>query len=129
MIIKNRDCALDDTCVLCSKCFHATNHENHETSLTIATSSSGCWYAFSSVSPPLLRKKNALFLNSFSFLFLLFSFLLPLLSFLFANAHLIKRLRRCRSLESQTRLSLPQSRLERINDPKYSTLILHQHTH
>ncbi len=27
--LRRRDCAVDDTCVLCYRCFHATSHEGH----------------------------------------------------------------------------------------------------
>jgi E3 ubiquitin-protein ligase UBR1 len=38
----DRDCALDDSCVLCSRCFHATNHSDHNVSFFIAQQSGGC---------------------------------------------------------------------------------------
>ncbi|KAF9527898.1 hypothetical protein CPB83DRAFT_907266 [Crepidotus variabilis] len=37
-----KDCALDDSCVLCSHCFHATNHTTHNVSFFIAQQSGGC---------------------------------------------------------------------------------------
>lgn len=37
-----RDCALDDSCVLCSRCFHATSHVDHNVSFYIAQQSGGC---------------------------------------------------------------------------------------
>ena len=37
-----RDCALDDSCVLCSRCFHATDHGLHNVSFFIAQQSGGC---------------------------------------------------------------------------------------
>lgn len=37
-----RDCALDDSCVLCSRCFHATDHKDHHVSFFIAQQSGGC---------------------------------------------------------------------------------------
>lgn len=37
-----RDCALDDSCVLCSRCFHATDHSDHHVSFFIAQQSGGC---------------------------------------------------------------------------------------
>lgn len=37
-----RDCALDDSCVMCARCFHATRHENHNVSFYIAQQSGGC---------------------------------------------------------------------------------------
>ena len=38
----SRDCALDDSCVLCSRCFHATDHTDHNVSFFIAQQSGGC---------------------------------------------------------------------------------------
>ncbi|KAF7982421.1 hypothetical protein HWV62_28541 [Athelia sp. TMB] len=37
-----KDCALDDSCVLCSKCFHATDHSSHNVSFFIAQQPGGC---------------------------------------------------------------------------------------
>ncbi|EMD41464.1 hypothetical protein CERSUDRAFT_146440 [Gelatoporia subvermispora B] len=37
-----KDCALDDSCVLCSKCFEATDHSDHNVSFFIAQQSGGC---------------------------------------------------------------------------------------
>lgn len=37
-----KDCALDDSCVLCSRCFHATSHTGHNVSFFIAQQSGGC---------------------------------------------------------------------------------------
>lgn len=37
-----RDCALDDSCVFCSRCFHATDHTNHNVSFYIAQQPGGC---------------------------------------------------------------------------------------
>lgn len=37
-----RECALDDSCVLCSRCFHATEHVGHSVSFFIAQQSGGC---------------------------------------------------------------------------------------
>ena len=37
-----RDCAWDDSCVLCSRCFHSTNHTGHNVSFFIAQQSGGC---------------------------------------------------------------------------------------
>ncbi|KAH9972888.1 hypothetical protein BGW80DRAFT_1459609 [Lactifluus volemus] len=42
MIFDTRDCALDDSCVLCSRCFHATDHTDHNVSFIIAQQSCGC---------------------------------------------------------------------------------------
>ncbi|CAG8445258.1 4966_t:CDS:2 [Diversispora eburnea] len=41
-VYRCRNCALDDTCVFCSRCFHATNHEGHDVSFSINTGSGGC---------------------------------------------------------------------------------------
>ncbi|CCL98937.1 uncharacterized protein FIBRA_00944 [Fibroporia radiculosa] len=37
-----KDCALDDSCVLCSSCFEATDHTDHNVSFFIAQQSGGC---------------------------------------------------------------------------------------
>ncbi|EIW86012.1 hypothetical protein CONPUDRAFT_94286 [Coniophora puteana RWD-64-598 SS2] len=37
-----KDCALDDSCVLCSRCFHASDHSDHNVSFFIAQQSGGC---------------------------------------------------------------------------------------
>ena len=37
-----RDCALDDSCVMCAPCFRATNHDNHTVTFYIAQQSGGC---------------------------------------------------------------------------------------
>lgn len=37
-----KDCALDDSCVLCARCFHATSHEGHNVTFYIAQQSGGC---------------------------------------------------------------------------------------
>ncbi|EPQ61239.1 hypothetical protein GLOTRDRAFT_113648 [Gloeophyllum trabeum ATCC 11539] len=36
-----KDCALDDSCVLCARCFHASNHADHNVSFFIAQQSGG----------------------------------------------------------------------------------------
>ncbi|KAI9104974.1 hypothetical protein DFS34DRAFT_223040 [Phlyctochytrium arcticum] len=41
-VYRCRNCALDETCVFCSRCFHATSHDGHDTSFTIAAGSGGC---------------------------------------------------------------------------------------
>ncbi|CAB10108.1 ubiquitin-protein ligase E3 (UBR family) Ubr11 [Schizosaccharomyces pombe] len=41
VIYRCKNCGLDNTCVLCAPCFHATNHEGHETHVSISTSYSG----------------------------------------------------------------------------------------
>jgi E3 ubiquitin-protein ligase UBR1 len=33
---------LDDTCVFCVRCFHATNHEGHNVTFSITTNAGGC---------------------------------------------------------------------------------------
>ncbi|KAF8627096.1 hypothetical protein AX15_004547 [Amanita polypyramis BW_CC] len=37
-----RDCGLDESCVMCSRCFYATNHTNHNVSFYVAQQSGGC---------------------------------------------------------------------------------------
>lgn len=37
-----RNCGLDDTCVFCSKCFHATNHDGHDILFSVSPGSGGC---------------------------------------------------------------------------------------
>ncbi|KAL0565072.1 E3 ubiquitin-protein ligase ubr1, partial [Marasmius crinis-equi] len=37
-----KDCSLDDSCVICSRCFHATDHEGHNVSFFIAQQPGGC---------------------------------------------------------------------------------------
>ncbi|CAG8576647.1 181_t:CDS:2 [Paraglomus brasilianum] len=37
-----KNCGLDDTCVFCVRCFHATNHEGHNVTFSITASSGGC---------------------------------------------------------------------------------------
>ncbi|KAF8060768.1 hypothetical protein FPV67DRAFT_1423562 [Lyophyllum atratum] len=37
-----KDCALDDSCVMCSSCFHGTNHSDHNVSFFIAQQPGGC---------------------------------------------------------------------------------------
>ncbi|RDB27292.1 E3 ubiquitin-protein ligase ubr1 [Hypsizygus marmoreus] len=37
-----KDCALDDSCVMCAQCFHATNHVDHNVSFFIAQQPGGC---------------------------------------------------------------------------------------
>ncbi|KAI0078524.1 hypothetical protein K474DRAFT_1619295 [Panus rudis PR-1116 ss-1] len=37
-----KDCALDDSCVLCARCFEATEHSDHNVSFFIAQQSGGC---------------------------------------------------------------------------------------
>jgi E3 ubiquitin-protein ligase UBR1 len=37
-----RDCALDDSCVLCSRCFNGSEHEGHNVSFYLAIQPGGC---------------------------------------------------------------------------------------
>ncbi|KAF6758805.1 putative zinc finger in N-recognin-domain-containing protein [Ephemerocybe angulata] len=37
-----KDCALDDSCVMCARCFHASGHAGHTISFFISTQSGGC---------------------------------------------------------------------------------------
>ncbi|KAH6581587.1 hypothetical protein BASA61_009006 [Batrachochytrium salamandrivorans] len=41
-IYRCRTCALDDTCVFCVRCYDATTHEGHDTTMSIAVGSGGC---------------------------------------------------------------------------------------
>ncbi|UZJ54429.1 hypothetical protein CBS101457_003749 [Exobasidium rhododendri] len=41
-IYRCRDCALDDTCVLCAPCFNASNHEGHDIVFSVSNTSGGC---------------------------------------------------------------------------------------
>ncbi|CAB4385880.1 unnamed protein product [Rhizophagus irregularis] len=43
-VYRCRNCALDETCVFCSRCFHATNHEGHDVTFSVnsGSGSSGC---------------------------------------------------------------------------------------
>ncbi|CAJ0823623.1 3994_t:CDS:10 [Entrophospora sp. SA101] len=41
-VYRCRDCAIDGTCVFCTRCFHATDHEDHDVIFSITTSWSGC---------------------------------------------------------------------------------------
>ncbi|KAI9317943.1 hypothetical protein BX666DRAFT_1565983 [Dichotomocladium elegans] len=41
-VYRCRNCGLDDTCVLCSRCFHSTNHEGHDVKIWISRGSGGC---------------------------------------------------------------------------------------
>lgn len=37
-----KDCALDDSCVLCSRCFHSSDHSDHNVSFFVAQQAGGC---------------------------------------------------------------------------------------
>ncbi|KAI8340755.1 hypothetical protein BC941DRAFT_392381 [Chlamydoabsidia padenii] len=41
-VYRCRNCGLDDTCVMCSRCFHATNHEGHDVKIWISRGAGGC---------------------------------------------------------------------------------------
>ncbi|OLL26450.1 E3 ubiquitin-protein ligase ubr1 [Neolecta irregularis DAH-3] len=41
-VYRCKQCSLDDTCVLCARCFQASNHEGHEISMSIEKSNGGC---------------------------------------------------------------------------------------
>ncbi|CAI2174520.1 3024_t:CDS:10 [Funneliformis geosporum] len=41
-VYRCRNCALDETCVFCSRCFHATNHDGHDVSFSVNSGSGGC---------------------------------------------------------------------------------------
>ncbi|EEB09415.2 E3 ubiquitin-protein ligase ubr11 [Schizosaccharomyces japonicus yFS275] len=40
-VYRCRTCAMDNTCVLCARCFRNTNHDGHETHVSIPTDSNG----------------------------------------------------------------------------------------
>ncbi|KAI9886368.1 MAG: oxygen-dependent protoporphyrinogen oxidase [Watsoniomyces obsoletus] len=42
MIYKCRTCSTDDTCVLCSKCFDASDHTNHQVLVSMSPGNTGC---------------------------------------------------------------------------------------
>ncbi|KAG0916086.1 hypothetical protein G6F33_002727 [Rhizopus arrhizus] len=41
-VYRCRNCGLDDTCVFCSKCFHATDHDGHDILFSVSPGSGGC---------------------------------------------------------------------------------------
>ncbi|KAI9474806.1 hypothetical protein BDB00DRAFT_879700 [Zychaea mexicana] len=41
-VYRCRSCGLDDTCVLCARCFHATNHDGHDVKIWISRGAGGC---------------------------------------------------------------------------------------
>ncbi|CAG8556007.1 52_t:CDS:10, partial [Ambispora gerdemannii] len=41
-VYRCRNCSLDVTCVFCSRCYHATNHEGHDISFSIHNGHGGC---------------------------------------------------------------------------------------
>ena len=36
-----RDCGLDDTCVMCARCFKASEHQSHNTTVRFSTGTGG----------------------------------------------------------------------------------------
>ncbi|KAI9027159.1 hypothetical protein CLU79DRAFT_26254 [Phycomyces nitens] len=41
-VYRCRNCGLDDTCVFCSQCFHATDHDGHDVLFSVSPGSGGC---------------------------------------------------------------------------------------
>lgn len=41
-VYRCRNCGMDDTCVLCQKCYKASNHEGHDVAMSINGGSGGC---------------------------------------------------------------------------------------
>ncbi|KAI9487149.1 MAG: hypothetical protein EXX96DRAFT_605151 [Benjaminiella poitrasii] len=41
-VYRCRNCGLDDTCVFCSRCFHATDHDGHDILFSVSPGSGGC---------------------------------------------------------------------------------------
>ncbi|RKP34179.1 hypothetical protein BJ085DRAFT_39393, partial [Dimargaris cristalligena] len=41
-VYRCRNCSLDDTCVLCSRCFRASDHTGHDTSFSVNSGTGGC---------------------------------------------------------------------------------------
>ncbi|KAI8970349.1 hypothetical protein BDF20DRAFT_907693 [Mycotypha africana] len=41
-VYRCRNCGHDDTCVMCSDCFHATNHDGHDVKIWISRGAGGC---------------------------------------------------------------------------------------
>ncbi|KAG0166761.1 hypothetical protein DFQ30_006800 [Apophysomyces sp. BC1015] len=41
-VYRCRNCGLDDTCVLCARCFHATNHDGHDVKIWVSRGFGGC---------------------------------------------------------------------------------------
>ncbi|KAG0171555.1 hypothetical protein DFQ28_000812 [Apophysomyces sp. BC1034] len=40
--VAGENCGLDDTCVFCTKCFHATDHDGHDVFFSVSPGSGGC---------------------------------------------------------------------------------------
>ncbi|KAJ1733245.1 E3 ubiquitin-protein ligase ubr1 [Coemansia biformis] len=41
-VYRCKSCSMDDTCVLCTRCFQATDHEGHDTSFSMNSGTGGC---------------------------------------------------------------------------------------
>ncbi|KAJ1658268.1 E3 ubiquitin-protein ligase ubr1 [Dispira simplex] len=41
-VYRCRNCSLDDTCVLCARCFRASDHTGHDTSFSVNSGTGGC---------------------------------------------------------------------------------------
>ncbi|KAI9304397.1 hypothetical protein BJ944DRAFT_86273 [Cunninghamella echinulata] len=41
-VYRCRNCGLDDTCVMCSRCFYASNHEGHDVKIWVSRGAGGC---------------------------------------------------------------------------------------
>ncbi|ORX64383.1 hypothetical protein DL89DRAFT_252038 [Linderina pennispora] len=41
-VYRCKNCAMDDTCVLCTRCFQATDHTGHDTSFSVNSGTGGC---------------------------------------------------------------------------------------
>ncbi|RKP02044.1 hypothetical protein CXG81DRAFT_18219 [Caulochytrium protostelioides] len=41
-VYRCRTCGLDETCVMCTRCFQASNHHGHDTSFSVAEGTGGC---------------------------------------------------------------------------------------
>ncbi|KAJ1905419.1 E3 ubiquitin-protein ligase ubr1, partial [Tieghemiomyces parasiticus] len=41
-VYRCRNCSLDDTCVLCARCFQASDHTGHDTSFSVNSGTGGC---------------------------------------------------------------------------------------
>ncbi|KAJ2703649.1 E3 ubiquitin-protein ligase ubr1 [Coemansia sp. IMI 209128] len=41
-VYRCKNCSMDDTCVLCTRCFQATDHSGHDTSFSVNSGTGGC---------------------------------------------------------------------------------------
>ncbi|KAJ2796464.1 E3 ubiquitin-protein ligase ubr1, partial [Coemansia guatemalensis] len=41
-VYRCKNCSMDDTCVLCTRCFQATDHTGHDTSFSVNSGTGGC---------------------------------------------------------------------------------------